>query len=74
MKLFSKPYRLPDALGEGPAGKIAGKILAGQARLAAWLNRKTRHYSARHWLVLLILFGLLVGTTCMYLIITSINL
>jgi len=58
------------------AGSLSGRVFnVGKGlhvKIAGWLNAKTKGYSARQWLLLLILFCGIAGSVCMYLIISSI--
>ncbi|TKC04232.1 hypothetical protein [Pedobacter frigoris] len=72
MRLFRNKKQKVSPAGEALAGKLASRILRQQSRIARWLNQRTSAYSAFRWLVLLILFCLGMGGTCIYLIISSI--
>lgn len=71
MRLFSKKQGDQPFTG-GLAGEVAGTWSVYQARVASWLNERTRRYSSRRWLALLVCFCLVAGGTCIYLIISSI--
>jgi hypothetical protein len=55
----------------GLAARISQLLSRWQVRLAGWLNTKTKGYSPLRWMVLLVLFCLLAGGFCIYLIGTS---
>lgn len=54
------------------AGRIAGRIIRTQNRIAGYLNRKTQHWNKASKLCALALFVLLFGGLSIYLIIKSI--
>ena len=54
------------------ATRIAGKIIRKQTQAANWLNRKTQYWNRSSKLIALLLFCLLFGSACIYLIIKSI--
>jgi len=72
MKLFGfKRHGAADQLTEGQlrfAGKLAGRILSVQRRLADYLNRVTRGTSPRSWMMMLCCFCLLAGAYLLYLL------
>lgn len=72
MRLFRSNKQNISPVDETLSGKLVGHLLKQQSRIAGWLNYKTKSFSSKTWLVLLILFCLIVGSTCLYLIITSI--
>ena len=71
MKLFARRKENMD--NDRVARQIAGRIIGGQKRLANYLNRRTMHLSGRLWLYLLIIFSLLFGGYCLYLVIHAVN-
>lgn len=72
MKLFRKSKAAVNPRQEELAGRIAGRILSIQSRLAAYLNAKTRHFTRRRMLLALILFCLLFAAINGWLLINSI--
>ena len=58
---------------EALAIRIADTILRRQYKLAAGLNRRTRHWNRGRQLLALILFVLLFGGACAWLLIRSFN-
>jgi len=54
------------------SGGFFNAAKAIQAKIAGWLNGKTKGYSFGQWLLLLILFCGVAGSICVYLIISSI--
>jgi hypothetical protein len=54
------------------ATRIAGKIIRKQTQVGNWLNRKTQHWNRASKLIALLLFCLVFGSACIYLIIKSI--
>lgn len=72
MKLFRKNRKAGNPRQEELAGRIAGSIIERQTRIAAYLNGKTRHFSRRQMLLLLIVFCLLFAAVNLYLLIGSI--
>ncbi|MES2458885.1 MAG: hypothetical protein V4594_25265 [Bacteroidota bacterium] len=72
MRLFRSKGHIVSKTGNALAGQLASYILRQQSRIAGFLNARTSSYSSLRWLVLLIGFCLIVGGTCIYLIITSI--
>jgi len=70
MKLFkSKRTAVISPRTEALATRIAGRIITQQTRVAAYLNRKTQHWNRASKLLALLLFILLFGGMCVYLII-----
>ena len=71
MNLFHKrkPKSYPKA--EALAERIAGRIIRRQSRIAGYLNRKTQYWNKASKLIALLLFCLLFGSLCLYLIIKS---
>lgn len=67
MNLFKRPkqHRTDDAL----AHRIAGNIIGRQRRIADYLNSKATCLSKRTRLSALILFSLIFGSYCLYLLI-----
>jgi len=57
---------------EALAGRIAGRIIRRQTKIANYLNRKTAYWNAASKLIALSLFILLFGSLCLYLILKSI--
>lgn len=53
------------------AGRIAGRMIRLQTRTANYLNRKTAYWNRASKLAALILFCVLFGSTCLYLIIKA---
>jgi len=72
MGLFSREVGQKPFLGS-LSGKFFNAAKAIQIKIAGWLNAKTKGYSARRWLLLLILFCGVAGSICVYLIISSID-
>jgi hypothetical protein len=54
------------------AERIAGRIIGTQTRIAAVLNQRTQHWNRASKLIALLLFCLVFGGLCFYLIIKSI--
>ncbi len=73
MKLFRKNKTATGPRQEELAGRIAGRIVSIQERLATCLNNKTRHFSRRRKLMLLIVFCLLFAAVNFWLLIGSIT-
>lgn len=59
--------------GGSLSGGFFNAAKAIQIKIAGWLNAKTKGYSARRWLLLLVLFCGVAGSICVYLIISSID-
>lgn len=53
------------------AEAIAARILRLQTKIADYLNRKTQHWNKASKLIALLIFVLLCGSLCIYLIIKS---
>ncbi|ETZ19200.1 hypothetical protein N824_10690 [Pedobacter sp. V48] len=70
MWLFNR--KQGQALTTGFAGKVTYAWNVFHAHVATWLNAKTQDYSPIRWLLLLGCFCLLAGSTCIYLIVSSI--
>ncbi|WP_344672847.1 hypothetical protein [Sphingobacterium kyonggiense] len=73
MKLFRKNKADVNPKREELAGRIAGRIIGTQSRLAAYLNSRTRHLTCRRKLLLLIVFCLLFAAANLWLLIGSIT-
>lgn len=74
MRLLGKRKELElTAPQEKLAMRIAGAISSYQRRIACHLNRSTAAFGQRKWLVLLIVFCLLMGIYCSYLVIIAFN-
>jgi hypothetical protein len=54
------------------AGKLAGKIISVQLKIAWFLNKKTQHYSRIQKEVLLVSISAFFSAVCLYLIFNSI--
>lgn len=68
MKLFAlKERRLRDSQ-QRFAERLALAIVSTQRRLADDLNGRTRNFTRRRWLWLLLCFCLLAGGYCLYLV------
>jgi len=57
---------------EALAERIANRIIRRQTRAANYLNRKTQHWNKASKIIALLLFCLVFGSACIYLIIKSI--
>lgn len=73
MKLFRKNKTATGPRQEELAGRIAGRIVRFQSRIADYLNSRTRHFTRRSKLLLLIVLCLLFAAINLYLLIHSIN-
>jgi hypothetical protein len=73
MRLFRKNKIAGHPRQDDLAGRIAGRIISVQERLASCLNSKTRHLSRRTKLLLLIVFCLLFAAVNLWLLIGSIT-
>ncbi len=70
MKLFAKSSATSlTPKQEAMAGRLAQRLTRSQRRLADWLNGKTSGLSVRTWRLLLVLFCILFGTYCLYLLV-----
>jgi hypothetical protein len=72
MRLFRKKqvsasYSKSDVL----AARIAGRIIRTQIQIADYLNRKTQYWNRSSKIILLLVFCILFGTLCLYLLIHS---
>jgi hypothetical protein len=73
MRLFKRKKRTTTNLkAEALAARVAGHIIRRQTKIANYLNRKTQHWNQASKFVALLLFCLLFGGICTYLIIKSI--
>ncbi|MES2458203.1 MAG: hypothetical protein V4594_21780 [Bacteroidota bacterium] len=71
MRLFQNRKPVLTGGQEETAGKIAGWILAIQRKAADYLNGRAGQLSARTWKTILFVFCLLVGSYCLYLVISA---
>ena len=71
MSLFKKRNRQLSAKQEKTAGKLADFILSSQRKAADYLNGRTAHLSALSRLLLLILFCVVFGSYCLYLLLQA---
>lgn len=69
MRIFKKRNRQLSVRQKQAAGKIADLVLKFQRKAAGYLNRKTAHLSGLSRLLLLILFCMVFGSYCLYLLI-----
>ena len=58
---------------EKAAGRIAAALIRRQTQAAGYLNRKTQYWNGTSKLIALILFCLLFGGFCLYLLISACN-
>lgn len=58
---------------EKTADRIAAALIRRQTQVAAYLNRKTAYWNGTSKLIALILFCLLFGGFCLYLLIKACN-
>lgn len=73
MSLFGqRPEKNSNPRHKALADSIAGRIIRGQTRIAAYLNGKAIHLSAKARLLLLIVFCILFAAINGYLLIHSI--
>lgn len=70
MRLFKKTT-VENTSNDAVAQKIASRIIAGQRKLASYLNDKARGFSARQILYTLVIICILFGTYCTYLLVSS---
>ncbi|MGN8068403.1 hypothetical protein [Mucilaginibacter sp. 22184] len=73
MKLFRKNRTATGPKQEELAGKIAGRIVRLQVRIAGYLNNRTKHFTRKRKLLLLIVFCLLFAAVNLWLLISSIT-
>ena len=70
MRLFKKT-RTENLSNDEVAHKLADRIMAGQRKLANYLNSKASGFSARQVSYILISICVLFGAYCTYLLVTS---
>lgn len=70
MRLFKKT-RTENPSNDAVAQKVASRIIAGQRKLANYLNNKVSGFSAKQVLYTLIVICILFGAYCTYLLVTS---
>jgi len=74
MSLFVKRKESGDSpAGDAVAHQIAGNLISGQKRVAGFLNSHTAHLPKRIWLYALVIFCLVFGGYCFWLLIGAIN-
>jgi hypothetical protein len=73
MRLFkSNKKSIVHPRAEVLAGRIAEKIVRRQTRIAICLNRKTQYWNTASKVIALLVFCLLFGGACLYLVIKAI--
>jgi hypothetical protein len=73
MSLFKrKNVRAVSPKGLALAERVASRIIGKQTQIAKYLNRKTQYWNTTSKLLALLVFCLLFGGACLYLIIKSI--
>ncbi len=73
MRLFKKQERPLTGGQENTANRIADRILKAQQQAADYLNNKTGGFSRKNWLLTLIMFSVVFGSYCLYLLISAFN-
>jgi len=72
MRLFRKKQVSASNLkSDVLAARIAGRIIRWQTKIADYLNRKTQYWNRSSKIILLLMFCIVFGVLCLYLLIHS---